>query len=80
MQCCLRFRSVLRARGPWPKCYGYHLSIIIIKKYLHEVCDAGSKFFFKFRSGTQGQNEKLGRHRKRESKTSALCVGMSVRM
>ena len=30
MHCCLWFRSVFRVRGPWPKCYGYHLSIIII--------------------------------------------------
>ena len=25
MRCCLWFRLVLH--GPWPKCYGYHLSI-----------------------------------------------------
>ena len=31
MHCCLWFRSVFRVRGPWPKRYGYHLSIIIIK-------------------------------------------------
>ena len=29
MHCCLWFRSVFRVRGPWPKYYGYHLSIII---------------------------------------------------
>ena len=28
MHCCLWFRSVFRVRGPWPKRYGYHLSII----------------------------------------------------
>ena len=27
MHCCLWFRSVFRVRGPWPKRYGYHLSI-----------------------------------------------------
>ena len=27
---CLWFRSVFRVRGPWPKRYGYHLSIIYI--------------------------------------------------
>ena len=27
MHCCLWFRSVLRVRGPWPKRYGYQLSI-----------------------------------------------------
>ena len=30
MHCCLWFRSVFRVRGPWPKRYGYHLSIIYI--------------------------------------------------
>ena len=34
MQCCLWFRSVLRVRGPWPKRYGYHLSIIYIYIYI----------------------------------------------
>ena len=29
MHCFLWFRSVFRVRGPWPKRYGYHLSIII---------------------------------------------------
>ena len=29
---------------------------------LHGVCDAGSKLSFKFRSGTHGLNEELGRH------------------
>ena len=38
------------------------------KKYLHGICDAGSKLF-KFRSGTHGLNEELGRHRGREGKT-----------
>ena len=35
-------------------------------KYLHGVCDAGSRVLFKFRSGTHGVNEELGRHRGRE--------------
>ena len=30
MHCCLWFRSVFRVRGPWPKRYGYHLSIIYL--------------------------------------------------
>ena len=30
MQCCFWFRSVFRVQGPWPKRYGYHLSIIIL--------------------------------------------------
>ena len=32
MHCCLWFRLVLRMRGPWPKCYGYHLSIYYFLK------------------------------------------------
>ena len=32
MHCCLWFRSVFRVRGPWPKRYGYHLSIIYLMK------------------------------------------------
>ena len=35
------------------------------KKYLHGVSDAGSRLLFKFRSGTHGLNEELGRHRGR---------------
>ena len=50
------------------------------KKYLHGVCDAGSRLLFKFRSGTHGLNEELGRHRGREGKTKVICVGMSVSM
>ena len=38
------------------------------KKYLHGVSDAGSRLLFKFRSGTHGLNEELGRHRGREGK------------
>ena len=50
------------------------------KKYLHGICDAGSRLLFKFRSGTHGLNEELGRHRGKEGKTDVPCVGMSVRM
>ena len=45
------------------------------KKYLHGVCDAGSRLLFKFRSGTHGLNEKLGRHRGREGKTECSLCG-----
>ena len=38
------------------------------KNYLHGVSDAGSRLLFKFRSGTHGLNEELGRHRGREGK------------
>ena len=47
------------------------------KKYLHGVCDAGSRLLFKFRSDTHGLNEELGRHRGREGKTEcSLCGGV----
>ena len=39
------------------------------KKYLHGVCDAVIRLLFKFRLGTHGLNEELGRHRGREGKT-----------
>ena len=38
------------------------------RKYLHGLCDAGTRLMFKFRSGTHGLNEELGRHRGREGK------------
>ena len=51
------------------------------KKYLHGVCDAGSRLLFKFRSGTHGLNEELGRHiGGGKVRRNVLCVGMSVRM
>ena len=46
------------------------------KKYLHGICDAGSRLlFFKFRSGTHGLNEELSRHRGREGKTDCSLCG-----
>ena len=36
------------------------------KKYLYRVPDMGSKLLFRFRSGTHGLNEELGRHSTRE--------------
>ena len=44
------------------------------KKYLHGICDVGSRLLFKFRSGTHGLNEELGRHRGREGKTGMFLV------
>ena len=45
------------------------------KAYLHGECDAGSRLMFKFRSGTHGLNEELGRHRGREGRKEwLLCV------
>ncbi|CAI8027847.1 hypothetical protein GBAR_LOCUS15858, partial [Geodia barretti] len=37
--------------------------VVEFKKYLHGKSDAGSRLMFKFRSGTHGLNEELGRHR-----------------
>ena len=45
------------------------------KKYLHGICDAGSKLLFKFRSGTHSLNEELGRHRGRQGKTECSLCG-----
>ena len=45
------------------------------KKYLHGVCDAGSRLLFQFRSGMHGLNEELGRHRGREGKTECSLCG-----
>ena len=42
------------------------------KKYLHGVSDTGSKLLFRFRSGTHGLNEELGRHNTRNSSKACL--------
>ena len=52
------------------------LSIIYNYNYnATEKCDAGSRLLFKFRSGTHGLNEELGRHRGREGKTECSLCG-----
>ena len=54
--------------------YKRFVKSVEFKKYLHGVCDAESRPLFKFRSGTHGLNEELGRHRGREGKTEcSLC-------
>ena len=45
------------------------------KRYLHGVSDAGTRLLFKFRSGTHGLNEELGRHRGREGKSACTLCG-----
>ena len=45
------------------------------RKYLHGACDEGSRLLFKFRSGTHGLNEELGRHRGREGKMECYLCG-----
>ena len=49
--------------------------LVGFKKYLHGVSDAGSRLIFKFRSGTHGLNEELGRHRGREGKVECTLCG-----
>ena len=43
--------------------------------YLHGVSDAGTRLLFKFRSGTHGLNEELGRHRGRNGRTEHILCG-----
>ena len=44
------------------------------KKYLYGVSDMGSKLLFRFRSGTHGLNEELGRHITRNiNKARVFC-------
>ena len=45
------------------------------KKYVHGVSDAGNRLLFKFRSGTHGLNEELGRHRGRNGRTECVLCG-----
>ena len=49
--------------------------VVEFKKYLHGPGDAGSRLLFKFRSGTHGLNEELGRHRGREGRKECLLCG-----
>ena len=49
------------------------------KKYLHRVSEMGSKLLFRFRSGTHGLNEELGRHSTRNnSKACFLFASVSM--
>ena len=51
------------------------------KKYLHGVSDMGSKLLFRFRSGTHGLNEILGRHSSRNSsKACFFFVSVSANL
>ena len=42
---------------------------------MHGLSDAGTRLLFKFRSGTHGLNEELGRHRGREGKKEGVLCG-----
>ena len=46
--------------------------------YLHVVSDMSSKLLFRFRSGTHGLNEELGRHSTRKSRVFCDCGSESV--
>ena len=46
------------------------------KKYLHGRSDEGASLLFKFRSGTHGLNEELGRHSDRDGRVE--CVVLSA--
>ena len=51
------------------------------KNYLQGVGDPGTRLLFKFRSGTNGLNEELGRHRgKNDDRQCVSCVGLNVRV
>ena len=50
----------------------HYSKVVEFKKYLHGASDAASRLTFKFRSGTHGLNEELGR-RGREG--CVLCDG-----
>ena len=49
------------------------------KVYLHGACDAVSSLMFKFRSGTHGLNDELGRHRGREGRKECLLCDDGMR-
>ena len=51
------------------------------KKYMHSCSDKGARLLFKFRSGTHGLNEELGRHSDRDGRVvNVCCVVLSVRV
>ena len=54
------------------KCFGKEVQF---KKYLYGLSDAGTRLLFKFRSGTHGLNEELGRHSGREGKKECVLCG-----
>ena len=45
------------------------------KKYLHGRSDEGARLLFKFRSGTHGLNEELGRHSDRDGRVECTLCG-----
>ena len=45
------------------------------KKYLHSCSNEGARLLFKFRSGTHGLNEELGRHSDRDGRVECILCG-----
>ena len=45
------------------------------KKYLHGRSDEGARLLFKFRSGTHGLNEELGRHSDTDGRVECTLCG-----
>ena len=48
------------------------------KWYLHGVGDPGTRLLFKFRSGTHGLNEELGKRSGREVNQNCVVLGVRV--
>ena len=69
-----RFEEVLNTKVK-SDIYKWFGNSVEFKKYLHGVCDAGSRLLFKFTSGTHGLNQELGRNRGREDKTECSLCG-----
>ena len=66
--------KVGNSRKGWIKLLLYRTfcKAVEFKAYLHRECDTGFRLMFKFRSGTHGLNEELGKHRGREGRKECL--------
>ena len=67
-----RFVEVRKVKLQLYKSFGKEVDF---KTYLHGGSDAGTRLLFKFRSGTHGLNEELGRHRGRNGRTECVLCG-----
>ena len=71
---CKKFEEGLNSKVKL-QVYKMFCKHVEFKKYLHGVSDGGTRLMFKFRSGTHGLNEELGRHRDREGKSQCPFCG-----
>ena len=71
---CRRFEKVLSTKVKLDICKWFGKSVEF-KKYLHVVCDTGSKPLVKLRWNKHGLNEELGRHSGREGKIECCLYG-----